>query len=65
MSSVDDLTEGRRKGRLPVCYYCHLAVLYELQCEVVGSLCDARCLGRLHELWCSDRRDEVKSVDAD
>jgi hypothetical protein len=39
-----------------VCYYCHLAVLYELQCEVVGSLCDARCLGS--ELWCSDRRDE-------
>jgi hypothetical protein len=29
-----------------MCYYCHLVVLYELQREVVGSVCDARCLGR-------------------
>jgi hypothetical protein len=47
MSSVGDLTEGRRERSIIVCYYCHLAVLYELQYEVVGSLCDARCLGRL------------------
>jgi hypothetical protein len=47
MSSIGDLTEGCREGSITVCYYCHLAALYELQCEVVGSLCDARCLGIL------------------
>jgi hypothetical protein len=29
-----------------VCYYRHLADLYELQREVVGSACDGRYLGR-------------------
>jgi hypothetical protein len=47
MSSVGDLTEGRRERSITSVLLLSPCGSHELQCEVVGSPCDARCLGRL------------------